>query len=152
MRDFVNDEQTRVASTRVESLRVPQFRDALLEQSVELISRAQCAIWILAGDLSWLDTLCIPLLAAKSRGVDVRIISAEQGSGEAYVRAVEGAVSLGASVVELPDTSIAATIVDEATPVAAMITIESRPHPHGAVYRAPEGSQPHRACVRHTSS
>lgn len=137
VREFIVNEQTRVARSKLPSSPAPDFRDGLLEKTIECVSAACDQITIMAGDLSWLSALHLSLLAARLRGIEIRIISARSGS-EAYAKAVRGALALGARILEQGQTRMAATIIDATKPIARMITIETHPPMHGRIYEKPE--------------
>jgi predicted acylesterase/phospholipase RssA len=134
---FIREEQQRITSSSLSVIELRGFREGLLEQTVSLLRRSRESIAVLAGDLSWLRDLIVPMLAASLRGVQLRILC-ESESSSTFLEARQAAIAIGASVREISKkTPLKATLIDSGLPTAAMITIEQSPRTHGRVYYYP---------------
>lgn len=135
--DFVREEQQRITSSTVSVPELRGFREGLLEETVSLLRRSRESVAILAGDLSWLRDLIVPMLAASLRGVKVRILC-ETFNDDAFLEARQAAIAIGASVKESDTkTPLKVTLIDSGLTTSAMISIENSPRTHGRLYYYP---------------
>ncbi|MBU1344049.1 MAG: patatin-like phospholipase family protein [Proteobacteria bacterium] len=137
VKQFLHDEQRRVASATPMKPQPAGFREGLLEETINIIDQANSEICIIAGDLSWLRELHVSLMNAKLKDVRIRLIC-EKHNSEAYTSAVKGALAIGSEVLEVDQVNIKGTIIDPQSSLTKMILIEDYPTIHGRIYFGPE--------------
>lgn len=103
-------------------------RNGLLQVTLDLIDSPASNIWILAGDLSWLQEAQVALLLAKQRGCAIRCITpgSKSGSRPAPLGVRRAAIALGVDVsVCDAHPGFLGTIVDPDTPETSAIFIDT---------------------------
>jgi pyrimidine deaminase RibD-like protein len=107
-------------------------REGILYQTLDLIAGSDGAIWISAGDLSWLRELQVALIGAALDKRDVRLL--QHGTKGGDLASV--ATHLGISVLERTEAGRTRfTIVGAKTPAAAAIVVEKG---HALLLRMPD--------------
>jgi pyrimidine deaminase RibD-like protein len=114
-------------------------REALLQQSMDLITGSEGEVWTSAGSLSWLREMQIGILLATLGNRGVRILCSAPREGlTGFDATVQAAQAIGASVcISKERFELRGTLAAPKTTNAAMICIERAPALHGNLFRAP---------------
>jgi hypothetical protein len=115
---------------------IPREREPLLHESLDLISRSKGAVWISAGDLSWVSELYVALLLASLQRREVRVLSAPRPGKEPDKKVVYSVVHLGANFSYLDQYwPVRATIASPLTDNARMLFLEDE---HAELHQLPQ--------------
>jgi hypothetical protein len=116
-------------------------RNGLLQITLDLISAARAQIWIVAGDLSWLEEAQPEFLLARARGCAVRCIAPADCGAMLTPSASVQRAARGLGIEMLLTTShpgLMGTIIDPQTEWSAAICIDAGA---ATVLRRPEDTQ-----------
>jgi pyrimidine deaminase RibD-like protein len=116
-------------------------REALLQQSMDLLTGSTGDVWILAGNLSWLREMQIGLLAVALRKREVRILCSPRDLEPHFKDSLRAATAMGAHVgVAATPVPLRGTLIAPRSDNASMIVIERMPSLHGSLLLAPHES------------
>lgn len=123
VREFVKHEQVLTGLRSQQDGAITDNKDDILGKTIRLISTAKCQIIIFAGDMSWIASAYLPLLAAHLRGVSITIIGVK-AQGAAHNEAYKEALAVGCGVLQIKSPTIYGTCVDFGRLHSRMILLE----------------------------